>query len=310
VVNVIVVEAICDHPGIKAVTFVGSTPIAKLVSTRAQANHKRVVALGGAKNHLVAAPDCNITVAAQDIVNSYSGCAGQRCMAASVLLTIGPQNALVNKIVELSKGIKPGNKSGEMGPVIDKASLDKIERYLAQAQELGAEILVDGRKWKGMEGTHEGGWWIGPTVIRHKNKDDPAIKVTITILGGELTMFQDEIFGPVLSILAVDTKEEAIAIENASPFGNAAAIYTTSGLVAEWFTEHFSTGMVGVNIGIPVPREPFSFGGVADSRWGTQVDITGEGGIEFFTSRKKVTSRWTESADGFFASSSSSTTSS
>ena len=120
-------------------------------------------------------------------------------------------------------------------------------------------------------------------------------------MGGELTIFQDEIFGPVLSILAVDTKEEAIAIENASPFGNAAAIYTTSGLVAEWFTERFSTGMVGVNI--PVPREPFSFGGVADSRWGTQVDITGEGGVEFFTYRKKVTSRWTESADGFFASS-------
>jgi acyl-CoA reductase-like NAD-dependent aldehyde dehydrogenase len=173
----VVVEAICDHPGIKAVTFVGSTPIAKLVSTRAQANHKRVVALGGAKNHLVAAPDCNISVTAQDIVNSYSGCAGQRCMAASVLLTIGSQDTLVDKIVELSKGIKPGNKSGEMGPVIDKASLDKIERYLAQAEEMGAEILVDGRKWKRMEGTHAGGWWIGPTVIRHNNKDDPAIKV-------------------------------------------------------------------------------------------------------------------------------------
>jgi acyl-CoA reductase-like NAD-dependent aldehyde dehydrogenase len=112
----------------------------------------------------------------------------------------------------------------------------------------------------------------------------------------------------VLSIYQVDTKEEAIAIENSSPFGNAAAIYTTSGLVAEWFTDRFSTGMVGVNIGIPVPREPFSFGGIADSRWGTQVDITGEGGVDFFTYRKKVTTRWTESADGFFASSSSSST--
>src|SRR5579862_1912449 len=128
----VVVEAICDHPGIKAVSFVGSTPVAKLVSTRAQANHKRVVALGGAKNHLVAAPDCNVTVAAKDIVNSYSGCAGERCMAASVLLTIGSQQALVDKIVQLTKDIKPGNASGEMGPVIDKASLEKIERYLAQ----------------------------------------------------------------------------------------------------------------------------------------------------------------------------------
>jgi malonate-semialdehyde dehydrogenase (acetylating) / methylmalonate-semialdehyde dehydrogenase len=151
--------------------------VAKLVATRAQANHKRVVALGGAKNHLVAAPDCNISVTAQDIVNSYSGCAGQRCMAASVLLTIGQQQALVEKIVELSKAIKPGNRSGEMGPVIDKLSLDKIERYISQAEELGADILVDGRAWKGREGTCEGGWWIGPTVILHKSKDDPAMKV-------------------------------------------------------------------------------------------------------------------------------------
>lgn len=172
-----VVEAICDHPGIKAVTFVGSTPVAKLVSTRAQANHKRVVALGGAKNHLVAAPDCNIAVTAQDIVNSYSGCAGERCMAASVLLTIGPQTSLVEKIVALSKAIKPGNQSGEMGPVIDKAGLEKIERYISQAEKMGAEILVDGRTWRGKEGTHEGGWWTGPTVILHKSKDDPAMKV-------------------------------------------------------------------------------------------------------------------------------------
>jgi acyl-CoA reductase-like NAD-dependent aldehyde dehydrogenase len=177
----VVVEAICDHPGIKAVTFVGSTPVAKLVSTRAQAAHKRVVALGGAKNHLVAAPDCNINVTAQDVVNSYSGCAGERCMAASVLLTIGSQHTLVEKIVELSKAIKPGNRSGEMGPVIDKMSLEKIERYLAQAEKLGAEILVDGRSWKGKEGTHEGGWWTGPTVILHKSKDDPAMKVNTAV---------------------------------------------------------------------------------------------------------------------------------
>jgi Aldehyde dehydrogenase family len=159
------------------VTFVGSTPVAKLVATRCQNNHKRVVALGGAKNHLVAAPDCNITVTAQDIVNSYSGCAGQRCMAASVLLTIGAQTSLIDKVVTLSKSITPGNRSGEMGPVIDQLSLDKIERYLAQAEQSGAKILVDGRKWKGMDGTHEGGWWIGPTVIMHTNKDDPAMKV-------------------------------------------------------------------------------------------------------------------------------------
>lgn len=173
-------EAICDHPGIKAVSFVGSTPVAKLVSTRAQANHKRVVALGGAKNHLVAAPDCNISVTARDIVNSYSGCAGERCMAASVLLTIGQQKGLIEKIVEMSKEIRPGYKSGEMGPVIDRAALEKIERYIADAKELGAEILVDGRSWKGMQGTHPNGFWIGPSVILHKNKDDPAMKVSLS----------------------------------------------------------------------------------------------------------------------------------
>lgn len=171
------VEAICDHPDIKAVTFVGSTPVAKLVATRAQSHYKRVVALGGAKNHLVAAPDCNITVTAQDIVNSYTGCAGERCMAASVLLTIGHQQRLVDKIVHLSREIKPGNASGEMGPVIDAAGLAKIERYIAEAEKLGAKILVDGRKWKGMKGTCETGWWIGPTVILHTNRDDPAMKV-------------------------------------------------------------------------------------------------------------------------------------
>jgi malonate-semialdehyde dehydrogenase (acetylating) / methylmalonate-semialdehyde dehydrogenase len=176
------VEAICDHPGIKAVTFVGSTPVAKLVAARAQGNHKRVVALGGAKNHLVAAPDCNLNVTAQDIVNSYSGCAGERCMAASVLLTIGSQPALIEKIVGLSKAIKPGNRSGEMGPVIDALSLAKIERYIAEAEQLGAEILVDGRKWKGLAGTHESGWWIGPTVILHKSKDDPAMKVNSILM--------------------------------------------------------------------------------------------------------------------------------
>jgi malonate-semialdehyde dehydrogenase (acetylating) / methylmalonate-semialdehyde dehydrogenase len=169
-----VVEAICDHPGIKAVTFVGSTPVAKLVSTRASQSHKRVLALGGAKNHLVAAPDCNVKVAARDIVNSFSGCAGERCMAASVLLTIGEQRALVDEIVRLTGEIRPGNGSGEMGPVIDQASLGKIEGYLARSK---AEVLVDGRKWRGMAGTDPKGYWIGPTVLLHKSKDDEAMKV-------------------------------------------------------------------------------------------------------------------------------------
>ena len=176
--TITVVEAICDHPDIKAISFVGSTPVARIVSARAQTNHKRVVALGGAKNHLVAAPDCNVSVTSRDIVNSYSGCAGERCMAASVLLTIGEQQSLVDQIVELTNEIRPGNKSGEMGPVIDTASLEKIERYLEGIDDSeDAKILVDGRTWKGRLGTNVNGYWIGPSVILHKNKDDPAMKV-------------------------------------------------------------------------------------------------------------------------------------
>lgn len=178
---------------------------------------------------MISAPDRNIEMTSTDVVNSYSGCSGQRCMAATVLLTIGHQQELVDKIVAKSEALRPGSKAGEVGPVIDQASVDKITRYINEAESSGARILVDGRPWTKNQSE---GFWVGPTVILHTNKQDAAL--------------HDEIFGPVLSILAVDTAEEALAIENSNPYGNAACIYTSSGATADHFIKRFSAGMCGV----------------------------------------------------------------
>jgi len=281
-----IVEAICDHPLIRAVTFVGTSRVAQIVTERCRIasasllSPKRVLALGGAKNHLIASPDCNIEMTSGDVVSSYTGCSGQRCMAASVLLVIGKSQTLLDSIVSKSLALKPGQEAGLVGPVIDAASRDKIIRYIDEAEKGGAKILVDGRKWATNADNLEilsKGFWVGPTVILHENKADPAL--------------HDEIFGPVISILQVSSKEEAIQIENNSPYGNAASIYTSSGAVAEWFCKRFSVGMMGVNVGVPVPREPFSFGGIRKSNFANS-DITGDGGMEFFTERKKITTKW------------------
>lgn len=268
------VEAIIDHPSVKAVTFVGSSPVAKIVSNRCRALDKRCTALGGAKNHLIALPDCEVEGAASDICVSFAGCAGQRCMAASVLMTIGKQEALVNAIVENAKKIEAGNGPGKLGPVIDQASYNKIISHIDDSEKSGAKILLDGRPWK-----KESGYWIGPTIILHSSPSDKTMK--------------EEVFGPVLSVYEATSWEEAIGIENGNPFGNAASIYTTNGGNADWFLSKFRASMLGVNIGIPVPREPFSFGGLygTKSKYG-DMDITGDGAMEFFTNRIKVTSKW------------------
>jgi len=269
-----VVEAICDHPDIPAVSFVGSSRVAEIVAQRCRKNNKRVLALGAAKNHLVALPDCNTDMCSTDIMVSFSGCAGQRCMAASALIVVKEQSELIKQIVEKASKLVPGQGAGQMGPVIDEAAVQRCHKYIEEAVSRdGAKILLDGRSWTGKQP----GYWVGPTIILHKSANDAA--------------FRDEIFGPILSIVQVETKEEAIAIENASPYGNAACIYTTIGAHAEWFTQRFEAGMVGVNIGVPVPREPFSFGGWNKSRFG-DFDITGEHGIEFWTRKKKITTKW------------------
>ncbi|KAG7367577.1 methylmalonate-semialdehyde dehydrogenase [Nitzschia inconspicua] len=274
------VNAIIDHPKVSAVTFVGSSPVAKLVANRCRALDKRCTALGGAKNHLVALPDCELDGASSDITVSAFGCSGQRCMAASVLLLVGDQERLLQEIVNKASKIQPGSEPTQMGPVIDTASYTKILSYIEDAEKQGATILLDGRNWKNkMENGNVGGNWIGPTVILHQSPEDKAMK--------------EEVFGPVLSVYKVESWEDAIDIENNNPFGNAASVYTTNGGNADWFTSRFRASMLGVNIGIPVPREPFSFGGLygTKSKFG-DMDITGDGAMEFFTNRIKITSKW------------------
>eukprot|EP00571_Detonula_confervacea_P007219 CAMPEP_0172328344 /NCGR_PEP_ID=MMETSP1058-20130122/60303_1 /TAXON_ID=83371 /ORGANISM="Detonula confervacea, Strain CCMP 353" /LENGTH=518 /DNA_ID=CAMNT_0013045457 /DNA_START=1746 /DNA_END=3302 /DNA_ORIENTATION=- len=277
------VTSLIDHPLVTAVTFVGSSPVAKIVSDKCHSLNKRCTALGGAKNHLIALPDCDVEGTSSDVVVSYAGCAGQRCMAASVLLIVGDkegvqQKALLQSVVEKACAIQPGTDPGKLGPVIDEQSMRKILGYIEQSEKEGATLLLDGRSWiTRMEKTK--GNWIGPTIILHENKTDKAMN--------------EEVFGPVLSVYNVSTWQEAIAIENANPFGNAAAIYTTNGGHADWFMKRVRASMLGVNVGIPVPREPFSFGGLygTKSKYG-DMDITGDGAIEFFTNRIKITSKW------------------
>jgi len=267
-------EALIDHPDVKAVTFVGTSSIAEAVQLRASNLGKRGLCLGGAKNHLCVLPDADIDMCTSDIMNSFAGMTGQRCMAASVLLMVGKMDPkFLEMLVAKAKALKAGQEAGEIGPVIDQASKDKILRYVNEAEKTpGVEILVDGRSWAAKEG-----FWVGPTIIKHTSKEDAAVK--------------EEIFGPVLSVLEVATFDEAIAIENANLYGNAACIYTSVGQHADYFVERFQAAMLGVNIGVPVPREPFSFGGMNRSNFGIS-DITGEGCMDFMTQKKKVTQKW------------------
>jgi len=266
------VEAICDHPGIQAVTFVGSTKVAKLVYKRATSSLKRALCLGGAKNHLIVLPDANEEMTASNVAASMTGCAGQRCMAASAMVAVGPLDHIITRLCEETKKIIPGKN---LGPVISKQAKERIERYINEAEQDGAKLLVDGRNTvvKGMED----GYYVGPTVIDHVR---PEMKIA-----------QEEVFGPVLVIIRAKTVDEALKIENSSPYGNAASIFTQSGGMARYVIERASAGMIGVNIGVPVPREPFSFGGWNESKFGSG-DITGKSSIEFFTKLKKTTTKW------------------
>jgi malonate-semialdehyde dehydrogenase (acetylating)/methylmalonate-semialdehyde dehydrogenase len=271
-----IVEAICDHPGIDAVSFVGSTKVAKIVYRRATQHLKRCLALGGAKNHLLVLPDAQPSMTAANVVASMSGCAGQRCMAASAMVAVGPVDDIIGQICEGARKIIPGQN---LGAVIDRTAKERIERYITEAERQGARILVDGRGYT-VPGK-EGGSYVGPTVIDHVRPD--------------MAIASEEIFGPVICIMRVDTLDEALAIENASPYGNAASVFTQNGSYARYVIERASAGMVGVNIGVPVPREPFSFGGWNDSKFGV-CDITGKSSIGFWTKLRKSTVKWNPEA--------------
>jgi len=271
-----VVEAICDHPKIKAVSFVGSTKVAKIVYKRATSTLKRCVALGGAKNHLLVLPDANPEMTASNVIASMSGCAGQRCMAASVMVGVDKVQHIIDRMVEDAKSIVPGKN---LGSVISEAAKTRIENYIAEAESNGAKILVDGRNTT-VPGK-EGGFYVGPTIIDHVTLD--------------MSVAREEIFGPVISIIRAKDLDEAIEIENGSNYGNAAAVFTQSGGMAKEVINRASAGMIGVNIGVPVPREPFSFGGWNESKFGVG-DITGRSSIEFWTQNKKSTTKWNPEA--------------
>lgn len=274
--DVEIVEAICDHPAIEAVSFVGSTKVAKIVYKRATNNYKRCLALGGAKNHLMVLPDAIPGMTAQNVAASMSGCAGQRCMAASAMVGVGPVDHIIEKICEEARKIIPGEN---LGAIINKASQERIEKYITEAENQGAKILVDGRNAK-VKGK-ENGTYVGPTVIDYVTPD--------------MAVAKEEIFGPVISIIRTNTVDEALAIENANPYGNAASVFTQNGGMARYIIEKASAGMIGVNVGVPVPREPFSFGGWNESKFGVG-DITGKSSIEFWTKLKKSTVKWNPEA--------------
>jgi malonate-semialdehyde dehydrogenase (acetylating)/methylmalonate-semialdehyde dehydrogenase len=267
-----VVEAICDHSGIEAISFVGSTKVAKLVYRRGTANLKRVLALGGAKNHLIVMPDADTEMTSSNVVASMSGCAGQRCMAASVMVAVSDTDHIIQRMIDYASQIVPGKN---LGPVISAEAKERIEKYIAEAEKAGATVLVDGRN--AVVPGHENGYYIGPTILDYVTQD--------------MKIAQEEVFGPVLAIIRARDLDEAIAVENASPYGNAASVFTESGGTARYVMERASAGMVGVNVGVPVPREPFSFGGWNESRFGVG-DITGKGSIEFWTRSKKMTTKW------------------
>ena len=271
-------SALVDHEVVRAVGFVGSTPVARALYARGGALGKSMLCLGGAKNHLVVVPDADVALTADNVVASYTGCAGQRCMAAAVLIAVGEVEPIIEQIVSRSEQLVMGR---DVGAIVTPESRDRITGYIDDAAQQGAALLVDGRNPSAPEGS-EGGYWVGPTII------DGAKP--------EMACACDEIFGPVLTIVRVDTLDEAIALENASAFGNAASIYTTSGAVAQYALDRFESGMCGVNIGVPVPREPFAFGGWNDSKFG-HGDMTGTDGYRFWTRPRKITTKWAVQSD-------------
>src|SRR5207253_491183 len=261
---------------IEAISFVGSTKVAKIVYRRGTANLKRVLALGGAKNHLIVMPDAEPEMTSSNVVASMSGCAGQRCMAASVLMAVGATDHIIQRMVATMKAIVPGKN---LGPVISREAKQRIESYIAEAESMGAKVLVDGRGT--VVAGRENGYYLGPTLIDHVTPD--------------MRIAREEVFGPVMVIIRSKDVDEALAVQQRSNYGNAASVFTESGGVARYVMEKASAGMVGVNVGVPVPREPFSFGGWNESKFGVG-DITGRGSLEFWTKSKKMTTKWNKEA--------------
>ncbi|WP_460776042.1 CoA-acylating methylmalonate-semialdehyde dehydrogenase [Microbacterium sp. GXF7504] len=279
----VAVDAILDSPTVRAVSFVGSTPVAKAIYERASANGKRVQALGGAKNHMVVMPDADLEGAADAAVSAAYGSAGERCMAVSVLVAVGDEtaDALVAKVSERMRALQIGDgtdPASEMGPLITREHRDKVASYVTGAAAEGATVVVDGTQ-QSFDGD---GFFIGTSLVDHVR---PGMKV-----------YDEEIFGPVLSVVRVQTYEEAVELINANPFANGVAIFTRDGGTARRFEFEIEVGMVGVNVPIPVPIGAYSFGGWRNSLFGDS-HIYGPESVHFYTRSKVVTSRWPEPSE-------------
>ncbi|HTP50507.1 MAG TPA: CoA-acylating methylmalonate-semialdehyde dehydrogenase [Anaeromyxobacteraceae bacterium] len=273
------VEALLAHPDVAAVSFVGSTPIARRVYETATRNGKRVQALGGAKNHAVVLPDAALDFTADALIGAAYGSAGERCMAISAVVAVGEvADALVSRLREKAVALKvgPGRMAGaEMGPLVTAAHRERVRGLIAAGAAEGARLVLDGRDLR-VPG-EEGGFFLGPTLLD---------RVT-----PEMTVYREEIFGPVLVVLRARTFEEAIAIVNRNPYGNGTALFTASGLAAQRFEHEIQVGMVGINVAIPVPMAFFSFGGWKQSLFG-DLHVHGPEGVRFYTRTKTITSRW------------------
>jgi len=273
----VAVDALLDHPDVAGVSFVGSTPIAEYVHARGTEKRKRVQALGGAKNHAVVMPGADLGYAADQLAAAGFGSAGQRCMAISVAVAIGDAgDELVEEVARRAREIHVGpglDPASEMGPVVTPQARERIVDYIGQGAEAGARLTVDGRELE-MDG---GGFWVGPTLIDQ--------------VSPEMSVYRDEIFGPVLSVVRSGGLDEAIALINRNPYANGAAIFTGSGYEARRFQREVEVGMIGINVPIPVPMAFYSFGGWKDSLFGDH-HIHGPEGVRFYTRGKAITSRW------------------
>src|SRR6185312_15928166 len=276
-------------PGVfKALSFVGSTPIARYVYETGTAHDKRVQALGGAKNHAVILPDADLDLAADAMVNAGFGSAGERCMAISACVAVGPiADDLVAKIAERARTIKTGDGTGDadMGPLVTKAHREKVASYIDAGEVDGAKIVLDGRNVTSKAGAERdpAGFWLGPTLIDNVTP--------------EMSVYTDEIFGPVLSVVRVDTYDEALDLINSNPYGNGTAIFTNDGGAARRFQNEVEVGMVGINVPIPVPMAYYSFGGWKASLFGDS-HAHGIEGVQFYTRGKAITSRWLDPSHG------------
>jgi malonate-semialdehyde dehydrogenase (acetylating)/methylmalonate-semialdehyde dehydrogenase len=273
-----VVEELLAQDAIAAVGFVGSTPVAASVYSQSTSKGRRALCLGGAKNHLFVTPDADLQLTVDGVVASFTGCAGQRCMATSVLVAVGDVDHIIEAVEQAAARIVLGR---DMGALIDNAARIRLVKAIEKAQAEGARVRLDGRSARAPDNC-AGGNWLGPTVL-----DDirPGSESACT-----------ELFGPVLSIIRVKTIDDALKLEAASPYGNAVSVFTSSGHVAQYVADRATAGMIGINVGVPVPREPFSFGGTKASKFGSN-DITGWGGVEHWSYRKKITTKWAAQSD-------------